>query len=533
MHELYKALEAGVDDFLAKPVVYCELLARLRAGARELELERRLGEHSGIDPLTGLPNRRALESRLGRQLSAGTGKSSLGVCVLMEVDFFQRVDHQFGRHAGETVLRDVAARLLELTGKRRFWPPSAAAGSPSCRAKSADRGSGGVGRVLAAATGPKRRSASASVACNSPRVLAWPAPAPTAPITAGEVLRRSAEALDLAKASGGDCVLRYGQFDDQDEAWSTFAAPGRLFEGAVARDVMTPLPGVLRTEELASEAVLLLRRCRLAALPAVDEDGKLSGHRQPRTASREDLSARATAGLTVGQVMKREVACLDEKASFAELVESFAQDAATPIVITHDGRPTGLAMPENLVVLGRKLTKENLARDGSLFAAERLPGGSRSLSGGTAGEAKKNDLRVSIRCTSPASRASLSSRQFGILVTFKIPLRNRGKVPFHDPVQVFGPHLQRQVVVAAIVLNLCQQVAGMTTPHWPIGKGDSAFREDSRSRPSRTGSRGCGRRTGRGGGTPPRQDRRSRSCRESAAERPRRPGSTAPGSWRR
>ena len=63
----------------------------------------------------------------------------------------------------------------------------------------------------------------------------------------------------------------------------------------------------------------------------------------------------------MGQVMKREVTCLDEEASFAELVESFAQDAATPIVITHGGRPTGLAMPENLVVLGRKLTKENLA----------------------------------------------------------------------------------------------------------------------------------------------------------------------------
>ena len=62
--------------------------------------------------------------------------------------------------------------------------------------------------------------------------------------------------------------------------------------------------------------------------------------------------------------MKRNVACLDENASFAELVEGFSQDAAPLIVITHDGRPTGLATPENLVVLGRKLTRENLAATG-------------------------------------------------------------------------------------------------------------------------------------------------------------------------
>ena len=97
------------------------------------------------------------------------------------------------------------------------------------------------------------------------------------PVAADEVLRRSAEALDLAKASGGDCVLRYGDLDDHDEAWSNFAAPGRLFEGAVARDVMTPLCGVLRPEGPAAEALLLLRRGRLAGLPAVDENGRLLG----------------------------------------------------------------------------------------------------------------------------------------------------------------------------------------------------------------------------------------------------------------
>jgi diguanylate cyclase (GGDEF)-like protein len=359
VHELYKALEAGVDDFLAKPVVYCELLARLRAGARELELERRLGEQSGVDPVTGMPNRRAFEGRLERQLSAAAGKSSRGVCVMMEIDFFHRIDHQFGPRAGEVVLRMVAAKLLELTGESAFSASLGGGRFAFLPGEMADEQAAAWAERL-------RRDWAESEVLVGQQGLQFTASFGVAgldaedPVAADEVLRRSAEALDLAKASGGDCVLRYGDLDDHDEAWSNFAAPGRLFEGAVARDVMTPLCGVLRPEGPAAEALLLLRRGRLAGLPAVDENGRLLGIVSENCIS-ADLSARGTAGLTVGQVMKRDVACLDESASFAELVESFAHDAATPIVITHDGRPTGLAMPENLVVLGRKLTKENLA----------------------------------------------------------------------------------------------------------------------------------------------------------------------------
>ncbi len=99
---------------------------------------------------------------------------------------------------------------------------------------------------------------------------------------------------------------------------------------------------------------------RLAALPVVNEDGKLLGI-VTEDCIMADRSPQGVVFLTVGQVMIHEIASIDEDASFAELVENFSQDSATPIVVTRDGCPTGLAVPENLVVLGQKLTKENLA----------------------------------------------------------------------------------------------------------------------------------------------------------------------------
>src|SRR5262245_33476056 len=58
-NDIIRGLEAGADDFLKKPVDRHELLARLRSGARVLELEMRLSENARRDTLTGLLTQRA------------------------------------------------------------------------------------------------------------------------------------------------------------------------------------------------------------------------------------------------------------------------------------------------------------------------------------------------------------------------------------------------------------------------------------------------------------------------------------------
>ena len=79
-----KGLAAGADDYLSKPFHPEELLARVRVGRRLIELQQQLEEKNRLlervaltDALTGLPNRRAIESWADRQLKAAAGTCTL------------------------------------------------------------------------------------------------------------------------------------------------------------------------------------------------------------------------------------------------------------------------------------------------------------------------------------------------------------------------------------------------------------------------------------------------------------------------
>ena len=68
--DLVCALDAGADDFIAKPVNTVELLARIRVGVRITEFQRMLQSLALQDPLTGLGNRRAFAADIERAINA-------------------------------------------------------------------------------------------------------------------------------------------------------------------------------------------------------------------------------------------------------------------------------------------------------------------------------------------------------------------------------------------------------------------------------------------------------------------------------
>lgn len=116
--DLITALDAGADDFVAKPFNPLELKGRLRAGERVLELQdallaareemHYLATH---DFLTGLWNRLAILEQLHRALARAGREGSSFALALADVDDFKSINDTYGHGVGDEVLREIARRM--------------------------------------------------------------------------------------------------------------------------------------------------------------------------------------------------------------------------------------------------------------------------------------------------------------------------------------------------------------------------------------------------------------------------------------
>jgi two-component system, cell cycle response regulator len=105
-------LQAGADDYLTKPVIEPELIARLSTGKRIVTLERSLRNAneenrrlSITDPLTGAYNRRYLMEQLPREIERAVRYSRQLSVIMCDVDYFKKINDGYGHLVGDEVLK--------------------------------------------------------------------------------------------------------------------------------------------------------------------------------------------------------------------------------------------------------------------------------------------------------------------------------------------------------------------------------------------------------------------------------------------
>ena len=98
-------------DYVTKPFDAFELRARVRAALRTKHLQDLLIEHAHIDPLTGLPNRRALMVRLQQEWARMERHGGTLSFVMADVDHFKRVNDTYGHSIGDRLLQEIAKTI--------------------------------------------------------------------------------------------------------------------------------------------------------------------------------------------------------------------------------------------------------------------------------------------------------------------------------------------------------------------------------------------------------------------------------------
>lgn len=115
---LLRSLDIGANDYLVRPIDRNEMAARVRTQIRKKRYTERLRDNvqqsmemAITDGLTGLHNRRYMESHLGTLVDQASMRGKPLAVLVLDIDYFKAVNDTWGHDAGDEVLREFAQRL--------------------------------------------------------------------------------------------------------------------------------------------------------------------------------------------------------------------------------------------------------------------------------------------------------------------------------------------------------------------------------------------------------------------------------------
>jgi two-component system, cell cycle response regulator len=120
--KLARGLEIGVNDYLVRPIDKNEMLARVRTQIKKKRYTERLRDNMQMsielaitDGLTGLFNRRYMETHLGTLVDQSAARGKPITVLVLDIDYFKAINDGYGHDAGDDVLREFALRIRKAT----------------------------------------------------------------------------------------------------------------------------------------------------------------------------------------------------------------------------------------------------------------------------------------------------------------------------------------------------------------------------------------------------------------------------------
>lgn len=329
-----RLLLAGADDVIRFPVNTGELIARLRAGVRRLEFERRLALRKRHDPTTGVLTRKALLETLEATATPPVS------CVTFGIDFLPLLSSQYGTHAVKsltaTLLRCVRQQLGD--GERlAMLSDSTFAAVLERPLDDADQFAQAVAKAFASCDTLVREVR--SLPSLSATVASWKPESPAA-----DQLDGYESIFEHVQSYGGGYIVRSAQVQDEIASWRNDMDAGVPFEDVVAQDMMEMFPIILTDQQVQSGYVATLpsgQQLCVPCVPVVDDAGRFVSAAPAGAFGPADSQPSAAKPQTV-----------EFNQPLSELFESFsAAQSEYLVVVDAQQRPVGYVTCESLASL--------------------------------------------------------------------------------------------------------------------------------------------------------------------------------------
>ncbi len=302
-------------------------------------------EDSRYDLLTGLVNRRAYMDHFQLQKKNSFENKTPLSCIMLDLDYFKRVNDDHGHAAGDDVLRTVAQILID----------DSRPGDIVCRyggeelcvlLKNADEK-----RAVEWADRVRQKIATTPVAkVNGDQIFVSSSfgvyQLENQKIEPATALENADTALRAAKSLGRNRVVTYSAINDPDFKLNSDPCLASL-EGITARSVMNPIPSIRQDATLQECAQQLMKHC-ISSAPVVSTDGKVIGQ-LTECDLLKSFTDEAAGDLAALDVMNSSVVCYHESTPLHEIFRFLIRVAIPHVVMVRDNCPTGVIARSTLL----------------------------------------------------------------------------------------------------------------------------------------------------------------------------------------